>query len=172
MLGRFLEDRVDTAVMGSLVRVNEDLATAPILWLSTTRPDGRPHIVPTWFDWDGETITVFTKPDAQKVRNLRHQPNVMVALGRPEANFAVELLEGEAVVVDAPPDGAGRTVRLPSPRFGRKYRAALVDAGYTLDTYAAEYPQVVRIRLTRLLDWGARGSRSLRDREGAPSAWA
>ena len=25
------------------------LATEPILWLATTRPDGRPHLVPVWF---------------------------------------------------------------------------------------------------------------------------
>jgi hypothetical protein len=134
------------AVLRSLVRVNEQLASAPILWLSSTRPDGRPHIVPTWFDWDGEVI-----------RNLRHLPSVMVALGRPEANFAVELLEGEAVVVDEPTEPSVAAARRPSARFHDKYRAAFAEAGFTVESYAAEYPQVVRIRLTRLLDWGARG---------------
>ncbi len=152
---------MNTAMIGSLVRVHEDLASAPILWLSTTRPDGRPHIVPTWFDWDGEAIMLFAKPDAQKVRNVRHQSSVMIALGRAEANFAVELLEGEAVIVDSPgePAGAaGPTARRPSSRFARKYRSALAEAGYTMETFAAAYPLVVRIRLTRLLDWGARGT--------------
>jgi hypothetical protein len=117
--------------------------------------------VPTWFDWDGEVITVFTKRDAQEVRNLRHLPSVMVALGRPEANFAVELLEGEAIVVDAPAEPADSGVRGPSPRFHDKYRAAFAEAGLTIETFAAEYPQVIRTRLTRLLDWGARGTRSI-----------
>jgi PPOX class probable F420-dependent enzyme len=147
----------DEAVLHSLVRVNEHLASAPILWLSSTRPDGRPHIVPTWFDWDGEVITVFTKRDAQKVRNLRHLPSVMVALGRAEANFAVELLEGEAVVVDGPAEPTVAASHRPSPRFHDKYREAFAEAGFTVESFAAEYPQVVRIRLTRLLDWGARG---------------
>ena len=155
------------AVLLSLVRVNEDLASAPILWLSSTRPDGRPHIVPTWFDWDGEVITVFTKRDAQKVRNLRHLPSVMVAVGRPEANFAVELLEGEAVVVDAPADQRDSDTRGPSARFCDKYRAAFAEAGFTVETFAADYPQVIRIRLTRLLDWGARGTGSVEARGGA-----
>lgn len=157
------------AVMGSLVRMHEDLASAPILWLSTTRPDGRPHIVPTWFDWDGEVITVFSKTDAQKVRNVRHQPSVMVAVGRPELNFAVELLEGEAVVVDTPIAPDGPVEPLPSPRFARKYAAAFADAGYTAESFSATYTVTVRIRLTRLLDWGARGAGYTGDRL-APSA--
>jgi PPOX class probable F420-dependent enzyme len=151
---------MDTAAFGSMARVLEDLASAPILWLGSTRPDGRPHIVPTWFDWDGESITVFTRPDAQKVRNLRHRPSVMIAVGQPESSFAVELLEGEAIVIDEPEGGPNGDVRLPSRRFRDKYRTALAEAGFTAEAFAAEYPQVVRIRLTRLLDWGARGARS------------
>lgn len=158
------------AVLHSLVRVNEQLASAPILWLSSVRPDGRPHIVPTWFDWDGEAITVFTKRDAQKVRNLRHVPSVMVALGRAEANFAVELLEGEATVVDVPAGTADSGVRGPSPRFVDKYSEALAEAGLTIETFTAEYPQVIRIRLTRLLDWGARATGSIEARGGATAA--
>jgi PPOX class probable F420-dependent enzyme len=83
-----------------MIRVYSLLATARVIWLSSTRPDGRPHVVPTWFDWDGETITVFTRPDAQKVRNVRCQPKVMVAIGIADTTFEVELLEGEALVID------------------------------------------------------------------------
>ena len=45
------------------------------------RPDGAPHLVPIWFWWDGEAVLVFSKPDAQKVRNLRIQPRVMLGRG-------------------------------------------------------------------------------------------
>jgi PPOX class probable F420-dependent enzyme len=140
--------------------VGDRLMSESILWLSSTRPDGRPHVVPTWFDWDGEAITVFSRPNAQKVRNLRLQPSVMIAVGQAEASFAVELFEGEAVVVDDPTGGPNGDDRLPSRRFRDKYRTALAEAGFTAETFAAEYPQVLRIRLTRLLDWGARGTRS------------
>jgi PPOX class probable F420-dependent enzyme len=155
---------MDSATMSSLVRVNRDLQTAQILWLSTTRPDGRPHIVPTWFDWDGEWITLHTKPDAQKVRNMRHESNVMVALGRPDLDFAVELLEGEAMVVDTSTGTRDAADGHPSARFARKYRATLAEAGYTIASFGAEYPLVVRIRLTRLLDWGVRGARRREER--------
>jgi PPOX class probable F420-dependent enzyme len=157
---------VDAETTGSIARVDDDLANLRVLWLSTTRPDGRPHVVPTWFDWDGDVITVFSKPNAQKVRNMRFQSSVMIALGHAEVNFEVELLEGVAEVIE-PPAAATRSEpggQRPSMRFGAKYRRALADAGFTLDTFAATYSQAVRIRLTRQLDWGARETRTRNER--------
>ena len=46
----------------------------PVIWLSTVRPDGCPHVVPLWFVWDGRSIVVFSKPGAQKVSNVRADP--------------------------------------------------------------------------------------------------
>jgi PPOX class probable F420-dependent enzyme len=142
------------AVLQSLVRLHDLLTHARIVWLSTIRPDGRPHVVPAWFDWDGEVITVFTRPDAQKVRNVRHEPRVMLALGQPDPAFECELLEGDAAVVDERAAGS-RTVR-PSARFASKYADSLAEAGRTIDSFVAEYPNALRIRPTRLLDWGSR----------------
>ncbi|MBI3748768.1 MAG: pyridoxamine 5'-phosphate oxidase family protein [Chloroflexi bacterium] len=53
------------------------------------RPYGAPHIVPIWFWWDGDAILVFSKPDAQKFRNLRDRPQAMLALGDAEDDFDV-----------------------------------------------------------------------------------
>jgi PPOX class probable F420-dependent enzyme len=141
------------AVLRSLTRLHELLGGARVIWLSSTRPDGRPHVVPTWFDWDGEHITVFTRPDAQKVRNVRYEPRVMVAIGRADLTFEVELLEGEVQIVEPTP---GSRAVCPSPRFAAKYADALREAGRTVEGFAADYPSALRIRPTRLLDWGAR----------------
>ena len=75
-------------------RIRRFLEAEPVVWLSTVRPDGTPHLVPIWFWWDGEALLVFSKPDAQKVRNLRANPSVMLALGDAEADFDVGLVEG------------------------------------------------------------------------------
>jgi PPOX class probable F420-dependent enzyme len=141
------------AVVRSMVRVQSLLATARVIWLSSTRPDGRPHVVPTWFDWDGETITIFTRADAQKVRNVRCQPRVMVAIGIADTTFQVELLEGEALVID---ETSGHGLVRPSDGFARKYAEAFQSNGFTIDSFALQFPHAIRVRLTRLLDWGAR----------------
>jgi hypothetical protein len=62
----------------------------PVLWLSSVCPDGRPHVVPLWFAWDGEWIVAFSKPNARKLRNLRGDPRAMLAIGTPGLDFEVE----------------------------------------------------------------------------------
>ena len=86
-------------------RVRRFLETEPVIWLSTIRADGAPHLVPTWFVWDGEAIVIMSKPGAVKVRNLRADPRAMLALGDAEDDFDVGLLEARAEVQATPASG-------------------------------------------------------------------
>ena len=141
----------DATEADTLRRVLPMLRGEPVVWLSTVSPDGLPHIVPTWFWWDGGVLQVFSKPNAVKVRNLRARPRLMVALGRPEEDFAVALIEAEASVDPAPasvPDA-----------FFRKYAAELGEAGLDRQGFRATYTQAIRIVPTRFLPWHGRGAR-------------
>jgi PPOX class probable F420-dependent enzyme len=140
-----------TTVNGPRPSIADALEHQDVVWLSSTRPDGRPHLVPLWFLWDGESILVFSKPDAQKVRNLQVDPRVMVAVGEPGLDFDVELIEAVAEVVPAP------TCQELPDSFARKYGARVARGGITCDRYAAVYSQPIRIRPSRWLDWGGRG---------------
>jgi PPOX class probable F420-dependent enzyme len=131
--------------------IRDALECQDVVWLSSVRPDGGPHVVPLWFLWDGDSFLVFSKPDAQKVRNLRSNPRAMVAIGEPGLEFDVELIEAVAEVVPTPT----RDV-LPSA-FARKYGERVARGGLTCDRYADVYSQPIRLRPTRWLDWGGRG---------------
>ena len=122
----------------------------PVLWLSSVRPDGRPHLVPIWFSWDGAAILIASKPHAQKVRNLRANPTVMLALGEAEADFDVGLLEGRAEVLDAP-----TSVALPAGHLA-KYRGQMAAIGLTADEFVATYSALIEITPTRFLPWHGR----------------
>jgi nitroimidazol reductase NimA-like FMN-containing flavoprotein (pyridoxamine 5'-phosphate oxidase superfamily) len=61
------------------------------IWMSTTRPDGRPHAVPVWYVWDSTSIYFITRRDMQKAKNLAHQPWIVVHAGDGDD---VILLEG------------------------------------------------------------------------------
>src|SRR5256885_2571611 len=37
--------------------IDARLRHEPIIWLSSVRPDGRPHLVPVWFLWRSEEHT-------------------------------------------------------------------------------------------------------------------
>ena len=60
--------------------VQERLERAPNIWVSTVRPDGRPHLVPVWFVWVEGRIYICIEPESRKGRNLDANPNITVAL--------------------------------------------------------------------------------------------
>lgn len=65
--------------------------------LSTTRPDGRPHALPTWFWWDGEGRIYFvTARSTQKARNIAERHWVVAHFGDGDD---VLMAEGPATVV-------------------------------------------------------------------------
>src|SRR4029078_8773221 len=120
-------------------RIRRFLEEEPVVWLSTVRPDGTPHIVPLWFWWDGGALVSASKPGAQKVRNLRAQPSVMLALGDAEDDFDVGLLRGRAELLEKPTHEVLHAEHL------AKYAAKLATIGVTAEEYAATYSQVIRI---------------------------
>lgn len=131
-------------------RVERFLETEPVIWLSTTRADGAPHLVPTWFAWDGQAIVIRSKPWARKVRNLEHDPRAMLALGDAEDDFDVGLLEARAQV-----DPGWTPMPLP-PEFLEKYAARIAALGLTPDEFAETYAATIRLVPLRALGWHGR----------------
>ncbi len=60
-------------------------------WIATTRPDGRPHAVPTWGVWVDDTLYFGGGPDTRWSRNLAANPHVAVHL---ESGDDVVIIEG------------------------------------------------------------------------------
>jgi PPOX class probable F420-dependent enzyme len=131
-------------------RVRPMLADERVVWLSSVRPDGTPHLVPTWFWWDGRALVVFSKPEAVKVRNLRANPRLMVAVGDPEDDFSVGLIEAEARIDEAPAD-------VPDAFFV-KYADEMGPGRLDPTTFRSLYTQSIRIVPTRFLAWHGRGA--------------
>jgi uncharacterized pyridoxamine 5'-phosphate oxidase family protein len=50
------------------------------VWLATTRPNGKPHLIPIWFVWVNERFYICTSEHSVKVRNLRANPRASVSL--------------------------------------------------------------------------------------------
>jgi hypothetical protein len=83
----------------------EQVSAADTFWLSTVRPDGRPHVTPLIAVWHGEAIWFATGPDERKAKNLAENPSCVLTTGRSDlVDGALDVvLEGKAeqVTVDA-----------------------------------------------------------------------
>jgi PPOX class probable F420-dependent enzyme len=144
---------MDGTVTAPAARIDRLLRREPVVWMSTVRPDGTPHIVPIWFSWTGSEVLIASKPNAQKVRNLRTNPSVMLALGEADDDFDVGLLEGRAELLAEPAIAV-----LPEGHLA-KYRRQMAAIGLTPDEFLATYSQVIRIVPTRFLPWQGRTPR-------------
>jgi PPOX class probable F420-dependent enzyme len=121
-------------------RLRRDL----IIWLGSVRPDGRPHLTPVWFLWNGTDLVIFSKPHQQKIRNLRQNRRVIVALDGADRGAIV--LEGEAELLDDP------AVNATLPEYLAKYGSHIEGIGYTPKAMAETYSQAIRITPTKLYD--------------------
>ncbi|MFD3530826.1 pyridoxamine 5'-phosphate oxidase family protein [Streptomyces sp. NPDC058664] len=76
------------------------LSAAEVFWLTTVRPDGRPHVTPLIAVWSDGALHFCTGPDERKARNLEGNPSVVLTTGTPALGEGFDLVvEGEAARV-------------------------------------------------------------------------
>jgi PPOX class probable F420-dependent enzyme len=112
------------------------------IWLSTTRPDGRPHAVPVWYIWDGHNIYFISERRLQKSKNLAHQPWIIVHAGDGDD---VIILEGPVEIV---------TDRAELKIVDAAYRAKYVDPGSGAQATIFEpNADLYRVNVQRVMAW-------------------
>ena len=127
--------------------IDRRLRTEPIIWLGSVRPDGRPHLVPVWFLWDGTTITIYSQPKAQKIRNLQANPHITLALEALDEGGDIAIFGGEATL----PDIGDKTTLLAA--YAAKYSAGIAELGMNPESMAASYSQPIQVAPGRLITW-------------------
>jgi hypothetical protein len=68
-------------------------------WLCSTRPDGRPHVIPRWAVYLDEKIYYDGSPETRHAQNIGSNPNISVHL---ESGDQVIILEGTAIPAGKP----------------------------------------------------------------------
>ncbi len=104
------------------------LETAELFWISTVRPDGRPHVTPLPAVWNDERLHFCTGPTEQKAVNLAGESRVVLTTGTNQWKHGLDVVvEGNAIRVTA--DTALRDI---ADLWRSKYREEwdfAVDAG-------------------------------------------
>ena len=79
----------------------ERVAAADTYWLTTVRPDGRPHVTPLIGIWQADALWFCTGPNERKASNLAENPAVALTCGNSAlADGALDVvLEGRAELV-------------------------------------------------------------------------
>jgi hypothetical protein len=75
----------------------DHLREAEIFWLTTVRPDGRPHVTPVIAVWLDGSLYFCTGPEERKARNLAHNPHAVLTTGRNTFEPGMDVMvEGDA----------------------------------------------------------------------------
>jgi PPOX class probable F420-dependent enzyme len=61
-------------------QVDELLARANPAVVATVRPDGSPHSVPTWYDWEDGRILLNMDESRLRLRHMRRNPSVALTV--------------------------------------------------------------------------------------------
>jgi len=89
-------------------------------WIATTRPDGRPHVMPVWGVWLEGSVIFGTDRGSRKARNLAANPAVVAHL---ESGDETVIIEGMAEeVVDA------KLLQAADAAYKAKYGQSLLGA--------------------------------------------
>jgi hypothetical protein len=85
--------------------VRRDLEDAPTYWVASTRPDGRPHVVPRDGLWLDDTWYYGGSPETVHNRNLQQNRSLAMHIGD---GMKAIIVEGETDFVHATKDVAER----------------------------------------------------------------
>ena len=100
--------------------VDERMTAARNYWIATTRPNGRPHVAPTWGVWHAGRLYFDGSPETRRMQNIAANPRV-----------AVHLEDGDQAVIV---EGVARAHERPTPELAAQlaalYGAKYADAGY------------------------------------------
>jgi PPOX class probable F420-dependent enzyme len=68
--------------------------------VATVRADGTAHVVPVWFDLDGDDVVFTTWRETAKARDLRRDPRVSLCVDDDRPPFSFVMIEGTARISD------------------------------------------------------------------------
>jgi nitroimidazol reductase NimA-like FMN-containing flavoprotein (pyridoxamine 5'-phosphate oxidase superfamily) len=119
VLGPFSSQGAQATPWASALAV---LDAAEVFWLSTTRPDGRPHVTPLLAAWSLGGLCFTTGGQERKARNLEDNSHCVLTTGTNALTGTDVVIEGVAAVVDERSERAQAVAD-----FERKYGSHLTS---------------------------------------------
>lgn len=125
-------------------KARKRLSRETIGWLTTVSASGQPQTSPVWFLLDADGTLLVYSLESPRVRNLASNPLVSFHLDGDGHGGNVVTLEGEAKIDRSIPPASE------VPVYIDRYRGYISAYGWTPESFAADYPVPIRIRITRV----------------------
>jgi PPOX class probable F420-dependent enzyme len=122
------------------------LLTQPnIAVLAVTAPDGAPHAVPTWYEYDQGEVVFQTARSAFKYRCLARDPRITLCIDTKVAPYKAVILKGRVTMEERV--DTERTLRMAIAYLGEKLGLAYAKS------LEGEKVVIVRFRPERVISW-------------------
>lgn len=117
----------DDAAPTDWAEARRQVEEAEVFWISTVRPDGRPHVTPLISVWLDDALYFCTGPTERKTRNLARNPHCVLTTGCNSIGKGLDVVvEGDAVPVRD--DGAlQRIADAYESKYGSAWRFVVRD---------------------------------------------
>ena len=102
----------------------DELAGAELYWLSTVRPDGRPHVTPLLGIWLEGALYFCTGPEERKAKNLSANRHCVLTTGQSTLDGLDLVIEGTAESVSDPAE-LGRVASTYESKYGAHFVAPM-----------------------------------------------
>ena len=122
------------------------LDEAQVAHLVTLRPNGKPHVAPVWYVWDGSMAVVMAGQDAIKVKNIRRNTLVSLSIAAAQRPYQYVTIEGRATVSR---DDLDRQVR----RICLRYDGPERGEAFARELLAEERMVLLGIEVDRMISW-------------------
>ena len=125
-------------------RAQRRLTEDQVVWLTTVDVHDKPQPRPVWFLWDGESLLVYSRPQAHKVHHIETNPHVSLNFNSDHYGSDIVVLLGEAHIVKSPiPEDL-------MARYVEKYSQGMKDLDLTPADFSNTYSLGIKIIPTSL----------------------
>jgi nitroimidazol reductase NimA-like FMN-containing flavoprotein (pyridoxamine 5'-phosphate oxidase superfamily) len=117
--------------------VEAKLKAATVYWIASTRPDGRPHVIPRDGMWLDGKLYYGGSPQTVHYRNINRNPEVVVHIGDGQEAIIVE----GAIEIEKPTEA--QAMRLANESFAKYPQYGRLDPGLYMGGVSALSPRRV-----------------------------
>ena len=113
--------------------LREFLQRPLIVNFTTVRRNGSPHVVPLWYEYDGERFYCWVGGDSLKARNIKRNVHVALCIATHDRPYKYVLAEGTCEIVANAAEVERRAYSISARYFGgnasQEYTRDLLEAG-------------------------------------------